>query len=268
VAKPNSSQALSRDNDSPIDAVIPGRCVIKRMMPEPPATPSPTLGRLASAFDGLLAGGSVVAEVRAPHFHVSGLWPEEETLIAGAVEKRRREFAAGRTCARLALQRLGMSPAAIGAGSHREPLFPAGISGSITHTREYCAAAVVRTGPVLSIGIDAEFNEPLENSVADLILSPDERRMAHAFGNICSGDALVFSIKEAFFKAVFPFCRQYLDFADVVVALSPTDRTFRADLVKTDMMARLGDAVVVGRYEFDSRHLYTAVSLLSPRARA
>ncbi len=234
----------------------------KRLMAEAPAH-SATVDYLPTAFDGLLAEGSSVAEVRAPHFRLSGLLPEEETLIAGAVEKRRREFAAGRNCARLAMGKLGVPPTAIGIGAYREPLFPKGISGSITHTKEYCAAAVVWTGAVLTIGIDAELNQPLDPSVADLILSPNERRMVEALGEECSFDALVFSIKEAFFKAFFPLCRQYLDFADAVVALSLTDRSFRLHLVRADMAALLGRSRIFGRYDFDPRHVYTAVSILA-----
>lgn len=223
-----------------------------------------TGGYLATAFDGLLAEGSVVAEMRAPHFRLSGLMPEEEALVVGAVDVRRLEFAAGRNCARLALERLGFAPAAIGVGTFREPLFPSGTAGSITHTRKYCAAAVVRTGPILSIGIDAEFNKPLERSVAEVILSPHERRMVRTLAIECSADALVFSIKEAFFKAIFPLCRQYLEFSDATVALSPKNSTFRVHLLKADINARLGQARLIGRYRFDMEHLYTAVSLLSP----
>jgi 4'-phosphopantetheinyl transferase EntD len=203
------------------------------MMQEPPAhqNSSTIHDQPVTAFDGLLAEGTAVAELLAPDFCTSGdLLPEEERFVARAMEKRRREFIAGRSCARLALRRLGAASAAIGVGSFREPLFPAGISGSITHTREYCAAAVVRTGPVLSIGIDAEFNQPLDRSVADLVLTPDELRAIDAFKDGCYADALVFSIKEAFFKAVFPFLRQYLKFSDVSAALSAVDCSFHASL--------------------------------------
>ena len=235
-------------------------------MPEPPASRdlSISLYHPVSAFDGLLAEGSAVAEALSPDFSLSGLLPEEEALVAGAAEARRREFATGRQCARRALQQLGVAPVAIGVGSFREPLFPPGIAGSITHTREYCAAAVVRTGQVLSIGIDAEFNQPLNRSVADLVLTPHERQMIGAFCYGCFADSLLFSIKEAFFKAIFPFCRQYLEFGDAIVALSPADRTFRVYLLRPDVAARLGHARLIGRYRFDTRHLYTAVLLLSP----
>lgn len=219
--------------------------------------------RLASAFDGLLIDGSAVAEIHAPDLCLSGLLPEEERLVVGAVEKRRREFTAGRNCARRALEQLGVEPVEIGVGNFREPLFPAGISGSITHTQEYCAAAVIRTGSVMSIGIDAEFNQPLDRAVADLVLTPNEQRMIGAFSYGCCADALVFSIKEAFFKAIFPFVRQYIEFSDAIVALSATDRRFLVSLQKKGMAERLGRFGVVGRYRFDGRHLYTAVSLLS-----
>ena len=218
----------------------------------------------ASAFDGLLPEAAAVVEARAPHLWVSGLLQEEEHVVAHAVEKRRREFTAGRNCARLALKRLGMAPVAIGTGDFREPLFPAGVSGSITHTQGYCAAAVVRTGAVLSIGVDAESNERLCPSVVDLVLNADEQRMVQAFGLACSADMLLFSIKEAFFKATFPLLRKYLEFSDTIVTLSPTERSFDVRLVRADMRARLGQARIVGRYRFERRRLYTAVSLFAP----
>ena len=235
-----------------------------QIMQEPPA-PRPyaaILDHPATAFDGLLAEGAAVAELLVPDFCLSGLLPEEERFVAGAVEKRRLEFAAGRNCARLALQRLGVAPPAIGVGNFREPLFPAGVSGSITHTREYCAAAVVRTGSVLSIGIDAEFNQPLDRSVANFISTPDERCTIGTCIDGCCTDSLVFSIKEAFFKAVFPFFHQYLEFSDVIVALSAADQTFHPTFRKANMTAQLGDRRVVGRFRFDEGHIYTAVSLL------
>jgi 4'-phosphopantetheinyl transferase EntD len=232
------------------------------VMVEPP-TRSETSAPTPSSFDGLLVEGAVIAETRAP-FHPSGLLPEEETLIATAVETRRLEFVAGRHCARLALGKLGLPPTAIGIGEFREPLFPKSVSGSITHTREYCAAAVVWTSAAVAIGIDAEFNQPLDRSVAELILSADERRMAPALGSACNFDALVFSIKEAFFKAFFPLCRRYLDFADAAVTLSSTDRSFRVRLIGAELTTILGRTQILGRYNFDSRHVYAAVSLLSP----
>src|SRR5262245_40442775 len=82
-----------------------------RMMHEPLSRRDPlvSLDHPSSAFDGLLVEGSAIAEVHSPDLCFSGLWPEEERLVAGTVEKRRREFTAGRHCARLALRQLGVA---------------------------------------------------------------------------------------------------------------------------------------------------------------
>ena len=84
------------------------------------------------------------------------LWPEEAAAVQHAVEKRRREFAVGRMLARAALAAIGDPPSAIPTGNHREPVWPAGIVGSITHCAGYCAAAVARDAMVVALGIDAE----------------------------------------------------------------------------------------------------------------
>jgi len=55
------------------------------------------------------------------------LYPREEAAVARAVEKRRTEFRTTRTCARLALHRLGAPIAAIGVGPRGVPLWPDGV---------------------------------------------------------------------------------------------------------------------------------------------
>jgi hypothetical protein len=69
---------------------------------------------------------------------------DELRLMASAVPRRRAEFAAGRACARAALRRLGINGWPLLVGSKREPLWPAGVVGSITHTDGLVAAAVSR----------------------------------------------------------------------------------------------------------------------------
>lgn len=81
-------------------------------------------------------------------------YPGEEDLVAKAVEGRRREFITARRCARSALATLG-SPASgpIRPGPRREPLWPTGVVGSITHCAGYRAAAVAQRNSLASIGI-------------------------------------------------------------------------------------------------------------------
>jgi 4'-phosphopantetheinyl transferase EntD len=84
------------------------------------------------------------------------LFPEERSAIAGAVEKRRREFVGARFCARSALEQLGLPAAPILPGPGGAPLWPEGVVGSITHCDGYCASAVASARGVLAVGIDAE----------------------------------------------------------------------------------------------------------------
>ncbi len=152
------------------------------------------------------------------------LFPGEEALVAGAVENRRREFATARRCARQALATLGHPPTAILSGLSREPLWPMGIVGSITHCAGYRAAAVAHDTDLLTVGIDAEPHEPLPGGVLEAIALPREidrlRALRHHDRAIC-WDRLLFCAKEAVFKAWYPITRRWLDFSEADIELGP-----------------------------------------------
>ena len=103
------------------------------------------------------------------------LFPEEEQIIADAVQPRRREYAAVRSCARACLQRLGYPRVPILPGVGGAPIWPAGVRGSMTHCAGYAAAAVALLPRVSAIGIDAEPDAPLPDGVVDLIATPAEQ---------------------------------------------------------------------------------------------
>src|SRR5262245_52443619 len=87
------------------------------------------------------------------------LFPAEEEHIARAVDKRKREFALGRTCARRALLALGVPAGALPAEKERSVSWPDAAWGSITHTQGFCAAVAALRSDVRGIGIDAEQKE-------------------------------------------------------------------------------------------------------------
>ena len=74
------------------------------------------------------------------------LYPEEAASIKRAVPKRWREFTAGRLCAREALRRLGIERHPILVGEHREPLWPSGVVGTLSHCDDCYGAAVAFRG--------------------------------------------------------------------------------------------------------------------------
>ena len=63
------------------------------------------------------------------------LFPEEEAHIARAVDKRKAEFALGRTCARRALAKLGMPPVPLLPLADRSVQWPSEALGKHHRTR-------------------------------------------------------------------------------------------------------------------------------------
>jgi 4'-phosphopantetheinyl transferase EntD len=156
------------------------------------------------------------------------LFAQEQVLVARAVGKRRREFTTGRHCARLALLRMGQPWVALPADADRVPVWPAGVMGSITHCAGYRAAAVAPAAQIGMLGIDAEPDAPLPPRLLPRIARPEELAAIAELGReqpSINWDRLLFSAKEAVFKAWFPVARRPLDFADVSVELHP-DGTF------------------------------------------
>ncbi|MGW7646359.1 4'-phosphopantetheinyl transferase family protein [Streptomyces bobili] len=167
------------------------------------------------------------------------LYPQEEALVARAVAKRRREFTLVRSCARRAMEKLGVPPQAVLPGERGAPTWPAGLAGSMTHCDGYAAAALVRAGDLASLGIDAEPHQPLPDGVLSAIALPAERerlRRLAADRPDVHWDRLLFSAKESVYKAWFPLTRKWLDFseADIEIDAGPAGAaqgTLRARLL-------------------------------------
>lgn len=164
----------------------------------------------------------------------AALFPEEAAMMARAVDKRRREFTTGRSCARRALGGLGVAPAPILAGERGDPRWPPGIVGSITHCAGYRAAAVARRRDLVTIGLDAEPDDALPDALLARISIPAERArlrdLAAAAPGVC-WDRLLFSAKESVYKAWFPLTLQWLGFEDADITIDPADGTFDARLL-------------------------------------
>ncbi|MGH3873924.1 MAG: 4'-phosphopantetheinyl transferase family protein [Pseudonocardiaceae bacterium] len=153
------------------------------------------------------------------------LHPQEEVVISRAVEKRRREFRTVRHCARQALGELGFPPVAVLPGQHREPLWPLGVVGSMTHCAGYRAAVVAHSRELLTVGIDAEPHQPLPPGVLEAIALADERvhisELAAANGAL-HWDRILFCAKETVYKAWFPLMQRWLGFHDATVTVETT----------------------------------------------
>jgi len=166
------------------------------------------------------------------------LHPAEQALTKAMVPARKREFAAGRNAARRALARLGFHNATLPRRpSSHDVLWPEGTAGSISHTRGLRVAACVRTTDLRSVGIDVEEAGPLGRDIVDAICRPEELLTLGRLAAPVPSDwpRLVFAMKEAAYKALYPLTRHMLDFHDARVYIDPLARRYRFEVLDSTM---------------------------------
>jgi 4'-phosphopantetheinyl transferase EntD len=193
------------------------------------------------------------------------LTAREETSAGAMDASRTLEFKTGRAYAKRALSKLGCCPVELAVGADKAPLWPAGVSGSITHTTGtaggHVAAAVARTDAVSRIGIDAEVNRALHPATWEQFLTGNELAKVRELpvGSRATIVLTIWCVKEAAAKAL----GEPIDPMDIAVwhqrALSETQDVWRATIQRHRPMpitflartARLPElimaAVVAGR---------------------
>lgn len=216
-----------------------------------------------SVFAGLLPPRVELAEAHPEETPtaIDGLFPEEAQRMAKAVEKRRHEFALGRRLAREGLARLGVAPVAIPMGADRAPEWPAGIVGSITHTKGWCAAAVARADELSGIGLDVEMAEELAHKLWDSICTPRDLEWLDARPSSERGRLAkaIFSAKESAYKAQYLVTRTYLGFMAMSVEIDADAGTFTATFEQPSADAFAPGDVLRGRVRWARDVVATAV---------
>lgn len=156
---------------------------------------------------------------------------EEEAAAREVSALRRRDFTAGRNCARRALEGLGHPAAPLPAGANRIPRWPAGVSGCIAHTRGYCGAAVAHRTQTCAIGLDIERCDRLQPATYRRICTDAERAWleAQAPDRVQAWATLLFSAKECLYKCQYPLTGAYLGFRDVQLRVHAEAGEFRVE---------------------------------------
>lgn len=139
--------------------------------------------------------------------------------IANSTKSRQSEYFYGRYCAAKALNRLNVPGYSIPTGTHRKPIWPSNVKGSITHSKQHAASLVSTDTGLIGVGIDIE--QVLSPEKADLIsnkvISKTEmqliiREHKKSGSGINALITLVFSAKESYFKAVYEEANRYFGF--------------------------------------------------------
>ena len=192
--------------------------------------------------------------------------PGEEVSIRKAVEKRKREFRAGRHCAHHALNSLlddhSQDRIPIRVGTSRQPCWPKGTVGSISHSGTHCSAVVAKSSDIISIGHDIEQARSLESNVHRMICTENERRFMsyHAQSDIPLS-TLIFSAKESIHKTYYPLNNHMLDFLDAEIEIDLKKGSFLAKIINPEKNTTNNIRTLKGTYSVDSNFIYTCIHL-------
>ena len=182
--------------------------------------------------EGLVDPGLWIAA--APlQYGIEDLAHNERPLAEKAIASRQREFSTGRVLARRLMQEAGHSVSALLRDEDRVPTWPSEIVGSITHCDSLCVVAVGRRDTHAGVGLDVEPDEPVSAGVERVVCRPEEG----AWLDEASDDQdrarrvrLIFSVKEATYKAFYPELRTFWSFQDVRVEVDERAERFVAHL--------------------------------------
>jgi 4'-phosphopantetheinyl transferase EntD len=220
--------------------------------------------KLAAGLRGLFPPGARVAEMREPG-DPSALLPEEMGHLGASVEKRRREFAAGRLCSRRLLAEFGFTDFPVRAADDRQPIWPDAVVGSITHTAGFCAAVVAWKAALSAVGIDAEIAGSVRHDLWRGICTASEtawlRSLPHPEQTAAA--TLIFSAKEAFYKCQYPLTREYLSFHDATVtaAWGAEHGTFTIQANRAIAFAAHAALPLQGRFLFHEEFVTTGIAV-------
>ncbi|MYM60271.1 4'-phosphopantetheinyl transferase superfamily protein [Vibrio sp. OCN044] len=155
--------------------------------------------------------------------------------LGKAVDKRCAEYLAGRIVARKAIERINGTTPQIGTHKDRSPIWPQGLIGSITHSDGVVIAAVAEQKHHRLLGIDFEhwMSAQLADELCDQLLDQSEKQLLLqsdlAFER---GVTLIFSLKESFYKALYPHVNTFFGFDEARVrSIDTTNGAFIIELL-------------------------------------
>ncbi|MDE2690096.1 MAG: 4'-phosphopantetheinyl transferase superfamily protein [Acidobacteriota bacterium] len=143
--------------------------------------------------------------------------------LESAIDKRQREYLAGRISAGYALRQMlgpGALEGEIVGDDDDVPRWPEGVVGSISHGAGFGFAAVAAADRYRGLGVDVErvVSPQQAGRLGARVLNEREMSLRQgSAGGLTEAEmfTLVFSAKESAYKALFPRYRQVLGFSDV-----------------------------------------------------
>jgi len=154
----------------------------------------------------------------------------ELEALGQVVDKRLKEFSAGRAAGRVALSGLNLPPSDILIGAHRQPLPPAGTVLSISHDDLQALAVAASAQFWWGVGVDIAHADALSDDLIARICRGTDLNNLRAGESVAERAKLVFCLKEALFKAVFPQVSDWMDFSQSELLIDHQRGSFDAKL--------------------------------------
>ena len=182
---------------------------------------------------GVLIGVSLPREkAPVPDGVLGRLRPAERVYAEGLAGHRQMTWTGGRIAMHKAIGALGLNVSDVLTGPYGEPLLPEQATGSISHKDGLVVALAARAGHG-HIGVDLEDGSGKPRDVAEKVLGGQELEQVRALPIERQWPATLmrFSMKEAIYKALFPYLRRYVGFKEAHVDINLNGlSTVRLDL--------------------------------------
>jgi phosphopantetheine--protein transferase-like protein len=195
--------------------------------------------------------------------HTENLHSEERIIISKAIDKRRYEFSAGRLCARKALKQLGIDNCILTQDENGESMWPEQITGTISHSKKWAAAAVSTTNDIIAIGFDIETVSRISSDILKRIITEKEKELLDKKDKQDAQiyAALIFGAKEAIYKALSKLYSKTLRFKDVSIISNDDSPEFEIEL-NDELNSFLKNVRPFCRYFIHENDIFTAITFL------
>ena len=170
-------------------------------------------------------------------------------------QTRRDSFSSGRYCVRAVQNELGVPSQGI-ERIERAPIWPQGYTGSISHSPGL-AVAVLSTS-LTGVGVDLERQGRVTGKIWPKVFIEEEAAWLAAAPEFCAD--LMFSAKEAGYKAIYPLGQRFIGFHEARIEIDLARQQFRIKYLGSHTANKLLDAGT-GYWHLGQGHVLTIFTM-------
>jgi len=179
---------------------------------------------------------------------------------------RKKEFLLGRYSSKLNLKKnYDLNLLDLDFKESREPIWPDGFIGSISHSKKFVLTAVALKSNVLCLGIDIEQLGRINNGILSKVIIDQDTKFVNGLDELQLG-TLIFSAKESFYKAIYPLYGHFFGFDYAYVGkVDLINSYFEISLVKDLNENSTANKLknIQGKFAFFENHLITLIEISS-----